>query len=299
MNKIKVSVGISAYNEELNIKQVLTGILLQTQNSWILEEVLVYCDGCSDRTAEIAKSIGDSKVKVVEFSSRQGKAFRVGELCHNFSGDVLVMFDGDIELANNQVIENLVRTSSKDSQVMLVGGNSQPLTPTTFFQRATFSTFKVFERSRKELHGGNNIFGCTGHCILVKKELARSLNFPNVMNEDDYFYFSCLSNGYKFKHASDAVVYYKLPGNLEDYLRQTFRSDPKAVTLNFRDYFGDLVNKEYRRSFNFMLCSVWREFFVNPFGVMYMVIINLFCIPFFPLVSKRYKLNWFTAQSTK
>ena len=52
--KYKVSIAISALNERENIDCVLRDIIEQKKDGWLLEEILVYCDGCTDDTEEVA-----------------------------------------------------------------------------------------------------------------------------------------------------------------------------------------------------------------------------------------------------
>jgi cellulose synthase/poly-beta-1,6-N-acetylglucosamine synthase-like glycosyltransferase len=294
-----VSICISAHNEEKNIVHLLAAILNQHQTNWKLAEILVYCDGCTDHTASLAKSLRSKYIRVIDDGKRTGKVGRVNEFNKTAKGDMLVIFDADLLLAHDTVIRELVTSLYNQDLIALVGGNTQPILPKTFFERAVFSTFLVFEKSRKFLKEGNNIFGCNGGCIAYKKGFAQSITIPNVINEDDYLYFSCLKQGHLFKHSSNAIVYYKLPQTLIDYLSQTYRSNPEAVVLNFTKHFGPIVSQEYHRPFHFLAKSVLQSFFVYPFETLYIVGINLLSKPFFPIISTRYKLEWYNAPSTK
>ena len=297
--KNKVSVVISAYNEGQNIKYVIRDILAQDQKNWELLEILIYCDGCTDDTAESARSVGSKKVKVMEGRSRKSKPFRLGQAFKKFKGSIAVIFDGDVKLGSASVISEVIEPIVKNKNVVLTGGNTRPFEPTTFVERAVYSTFKVFEKSREEKNGGHNLFGCTGACMAVEQKFAKSIRFPKVINEDDYLYFSCVSRGFKFRHVRDAKVYYKLPSKLSDYMKQVFRSNPEAVLINFEKYFGPLVKKEYQRSRVFYALSVIKVFLQDPIPVLLIISANILARPFFSIVQSRYKLEWYTASSTK
>lgn len=295
--KISVTVGIAAHNEQSNIERILHAILGQ-KGSYRLESILVYCDGCTDQTAERARSILSDRIQVVDDGKRVGKVARVNQIIEHAKGDIVLILDADLEIAQDSLIQKIVDAFS-DSRVMLVGGDTRPYEPKTFFERGVYATFSVFEASRKTCKNGHNIFGCNGGCIAVRSSFGKTITIPNVINEDDYLYFSCISRGYLFRHVPDATVYYKLPGNLGDYLKQSFRSDPAAVTQNFTKYFGDLVKTEYSRPFTTYFIHVARAFLHAPFAALYIMLIKALCIPFYPLISKRYKLEWYTAKSTK
>ncbi len=295
----QVSVGISAYNEEKNISNILKDILSQKQDNWRLKEILVYCDGCADNTVQKAKKVRSKLIKIVDNKDRKGKVFRVAQMFRDFKSDLFVLFDADLTFKDSNVIKNLIEPFYKRNKIVLVGGNTRPLLPKTFFERAVYSTFMVFDESRKKINGGNNIFGCNGGCMAIKKEFAKSLKFPNIINEDDFLYFSCLSKNLHFRHVRKAVVFYKLPNKFKDYLKQSFRSNPPAVILNFKKYFGDIVEKEYKRPKIFMIKNVLKVFKENPAEVAYISFINALIRPLYSLISKKFKLSWYTAESTK
>lgn len=296
---IYISVGISAYNEERNIANLLEQVLNQKQNNWKLKEILVYSDGSSDQTVLKAKKVRSKYIKIFHDGKRLGKTNRIKQICKRVTGDALVILDADLFIRSSHVISELVKQFYKNQNVGVVGGNTQPLQPNSFFQRAVYSTFKVFEESREKLKGGHNIFGCNGGCIALRRDFIDKITFKNVINEDDFFYFTCLKQGRIFRHAAKAVVYYKLPTNLKDYLKQSFRSNPDAVILNFKNLFGTRVEAEYHRPFLFYTRSILKAFLSNPLGTFYISAVTLLCKPFYPLISKNFKLSWYTAKSTK
>lgn len=298
MKKHTLTVGIAAYNEEANIRKLLNSILIQEKNRFILKEIIISSDGSKDKTVEEARQIKDSRIKVLANKARTGKTNNLKRIFLKAKSDFLVLFDADIQLKDNLVIEKLL-SSFEDDRVMLVGGNSRPFKPVSFFEKAVYSTFQVFEESRYALKGGNNIFGCTGSVLALKKRFYKKIDWKYVINDDDFLYFNCISNGYLFRHQKLAVVFYRLPTNLKDYLKQVFRSDPHAVIVNLKKEFGNLVKEEYHRPKVFMVRNVIKAFQKNPLGVIYISLVNMACLPFFSLISTRYKLSWFTADSTK
>src|SRR3989344_8805313 len=208
MKNIKVSVGLSVFNEGNNIANVIHDILHQKQEGWKLMEVLVFDDGSNDSTVKKAKGINNRLLKIVEDGTKKGKTHRLSQMFKTFKGEVLVMFDGDVRLVGENVITKLVE-SFNDPFTMLVGGNSQPFSPKNFFQRAVYTTFSVFYRSRIMVRGGNNIFGCTGSILAIRNTLARKIMMPSVINEDAYIYLYCLNEKYKFSYQDKARVMYK------------------------------------------------------------------------------------------
>lgn len=298
-NNLSVTVGIAAYNEEKNIANILQDILSQKQTNWTLKEIIVVSDGSHDKTVKRAKSVKSDKIQVYKDNQRKGKPQRIGEIFVKTRGEIIVIFDADIKLKNDNVINNLIAPFYKNIKTMLVGGNTRPFPPKNFLQRGIYATFKVFDESRLYKNNGNNIFGCNGGCLAVRKTFADQIKFPNVLNEDDFLYFSCLSKGYNFRHVREAVVFYKMPLTTKDHMKQTLRSSPEAITLNYKKYFGKTVATEYSRPSAFYIKSILKTFLKDPLPTTYIVIVNFFTHKIIPLVTKNYKLSWYTAKSTK
>lgn len=299
---IPVSIGVVAYNEEATIASVLRQILDQKRKDWLLKEILVYCDGCTDQSEEEAQSVKGSYVKIIAYPTRRGKTFRLSQMFRQCTGDFLVMFDADITLNGKGVVTKLIAPLLSDKRVMLVGGNSRPYPPKTFIERAVSSTFDVFDRSRRELRGGHNIFGCTGSILAIRQSFAKTVQFPPIVNEDAYLYLLCRNHGHQFRYVSAAVVQYKLPSRWGDYLRQVFRSNPEGVIAELTPHFGDLVTREFLRPFSFYARCVLFAFLKNPLGVSIIALLNIVSIifkPIYPIFWRYYDLRWFTAASTK
>lgn len=293
-----ISIGICAYNEEKKIRSVLEDIIRQNQDSWELLEIFVYSDGSTDNTINEVRKVADSRIVLIDDKKRIGKTKRLKQMFKRFSGDILVMFDADIEFAGEHVITSLLQPFLENNEVMLVGGNSRPKPPRKFFERAVYTTFSVFDESRRLVRKGNNIFCCTGSILAIRKTLAQQIVLPDIVNEDAYLYLFCISRQYQFRYAQDAVVYYQLPGNLKDYMRQIMRSEPLSVSSELGRYFGVLAKDECSRPWKFYLASILRVFLDRPMEVVAIVAVNIICRPFMPFVIKNYRLEWFTAKST-
>jgi glycosyltransferase involved in cell wall biosynthesis len=57
MKNIKtLTIGISAHNEEKNISSLLESIFAQKQRNYVLENIYVVCDGCTDNTESVVRN---------------------------------------------------------------------------------------------------------------------------------------------------------------------------------------------------------------------------------------------------
>ena len=115
----RVTLVLAAFDEEACIRAKIENCLALDYPADRLELVLG-CDGCTDRTAEIAREAGRGRVRVVEFSPRQGKASVLGRLVPAVSGDVVVLTDANVEL-HPRAIRALARRFGDPSVGAVVG----------------------------------------------------------------------------------------------------------------------------------------------------------------------------------
>ena len=91
----RLSLVLAAFDEEACIREKIENCLSLDYPHDRLEIVLG-CDGCTDRTAELARAAGRGRVRVVELAPRQGKATVLARLVPAASGDVVVLTDANV-----------------------------------------------------------------------------------------------------------------------------------------------------------------------------------------------------------
>src|SRR3989344_8316550 len=126
-----VSVGISAYNEEDNLGQLLSSICEQKEPSFAIKEIIVVADGSTDCTVQIARSFRDSRLKLIEFPQRLGKNTAQNIICKEASGDFLVMIDADSLPLNRDYLTEMVNPLIRDPNLGIAGCEVLPLPPLT------------------------------------------------------------------------------------------------------------------------------------------------------------------------
>ncbi|MCK4435687.1 glycosyltransferase, partial [Candidatus Bathyarchaeota archaeon] len=72
---MRVLVGICAYNEEHNIRELFENLLTE-QNMPSNSRILVVCSGCTDGTPQIAEEFckSDARIELIIENIRKGKA---------------------------------------------------------------------------------------------------------------------------------------------------------------------------------------------------------------------------------
>lgn len=225
MKKVTVTIGIPAHNEQASIGSLLSALLTQKQESFVLEKVYVLCDGCSDNTADIAQGIAtnDTRVCVIDDGLRKGQVGRLNEAYELNTSDVFVTFDGDVHIEDPWLIEKLI-APFHDPRVGLVGGNNLPYDGTNFIQRAIVTYELAWRAMTQRIRGGHNVHNNPGCICAVRNEVIQKEQLPiDIVANDHYLYFLAKRKGYEFRFAKEAIVHFTVPNNLTDFFHQTTR----------------------------------------------------------------------------
>lgn len=98
------SLVIAAHNEAPIIVERLNNALAQTIGQTVGNfELILVCDGSSDGTADLARSLGDARLKVIELDRRRGKAHALNTGAAAATGDIIVFSDANALFAEDAV----------------------------------------------------------------------------------------------------------------------------------------------------------------------------------------------------
>src|SRR5260221_14535412 len=107
MKKITVSVGIPAYNEEANIKNLLTSLLIQKRENFTLREIIIISDCSSDNTDSEVKRVKSKLVTLIRNPKRMGLAFGQNKIVKLFKGEILILLNADILISPTNFLDLL------------------------------------------------------------------------------------------------------------------------------------------------------------------------------------------------
>jgi len=294
-----VTVAVSALNEEKNIGKFLRSVLMQQEDGFILEKILVYSDGSTDNTVKVARSFKSKKVLVIDDKIRRGKSHRLNQIYKELTSNILVQSDADVVLGHKNVIGDLITPLLKYKKVGMTGGFIQPLPGKTFTEKAVNSTVQAFMPLRQTFRGGNNIFSVDGRLLAYKKELVKKIKIPEKMTSNDKFtYFSCLILKYKYMHVPTATVLYRSPTNFKDQIIQESRF--AASYYKHQIYFPErLVRREMKIPSSLKWKIAIRQFIKHPILCSYIFFINYYCRKNAKTNAVKINAIWNMATSTK
>jgi lipopolysaccharide/colanic/teichoic acid biosynthesis glycosyltransferase/glycosyltransferase involved in cell wall biosynthesis len=124
-SRVKVSIILSARNEEKHLGQALDSIANQTYTDW---ECLIFNDGSTDRTGEMAESYAASDPRFVVFGSAEsgGLAKRLNQLVVEARGSLVVRMDADDEMLPDRLERQVAafdKLSPADQLTTVLGGS--------------------------------------------------------------------------------------------------------------------------------------------------------------------------------
>lgn len=111
-----ISCLIPAYNEEKNIRETIIAL----KNCGLIDEIIVISDGSTDRTAEIAESLG---VKVIKLEKNCGKGRAIVEGLKYARGNIILLVDADLRGLNSQNLRKLIDPILNNEAEMVIGKN--------------------------------------------------------------------------------------------------------------------------------------------------------------------------------
>lgn len=244
--KKTVTIGITAYNEEKNIENILLSVLKQKRRTFKLDKVLVVSDGSKDWTVEIAQALAKKhpEITVVDEKNRLGKATRLNEIYKLNQSDFIITFDADLVLAESDVIEQMLKPFD-DNRVGVTAANSIPLPSNTFEQKIILTWHDLWYEIRTAYRNGHIIQNLHGCATAIRASLARKVSYPKkITGDQDYLYFCNQKAGLKFYFCKNAHVIIRFPENFQELAQLMTRTNNEK---NFMiGEFGKQISSAYQ-----------------------------------------------------
>jgi glycosyltransferase involved in cell wall biosynthesis len=213
-----VTVGIPAHNEEANIRQLLQSIVSQKGN-FVLEKIIVVCDGCTDNTETLAYEVVG--VEILNDHNRRGKPVRINELFHIAQSDIIVIVDADIYLVEG-ALDAITHPFYNNSNIMLASGNLTPLPVKNFVGQMAFAIVDLWDTAMNMVTNAE-MYRCNGPLRAFRRPFYLQFTFPPLSADDIYPYFVCKQLNYQFAYICESLGSYKLPTTLFDLQKQMKR----------------------------------------------------------------------------
>ena len=209
------SVGVMAYNEEMNIRRTLRAVLEQESKRTSVAEVIVVASGCTDNTVAIVREImqSDARVQLIVQEKREGKASAINLFLQRASSPVLALVGADI-IPEKDALERLCSCFA-DETVGMVGARPVPVN-----DQDTFTG-----------HSAHLLWQLHDTLARRSPKLGEVVAFRNVVSSiptdtavDELSLQAAIARrGLRMVYVPEAVVYNKGPMTIRDFLKQRRR----------------------------------------------------------------------------
>ncbi len=197
----RVTVVFAAYDEERCIRAKIENCLALDYPADRLQ-IVVGCDGCTDRTAEIAREAGAGRVEVRELSPRAGKASVLNRIVPHASGDVVVLTDANVMLARGALMA--VARRFRDPEVGAVVGRLRLYNPTDGrFEESLYWRFETLLKYHEGTHGC--VLGANGGIYAVRRVLFSPLE-PDTITDDFVVPLRIAARGWRVPFEPQAIA---------------------------------------------------------------------------------------------
>lgn len=248
IERTKCSVGVTAYNEEANISQILTA--LREQQLYLVEivEIIVVASACEDRTEEIVLEHAgeDPRVKLISQERREGKTAAINLFLQEAQCDICILESGDT-VPHKDCIESMVSMFA-DQTVGMVGAQKVPVnTPDHVIGYLSHLRLKMEHQLCLEIPR-------LGEIVAFRKVF--DVIPPDVAMDEAFVEALVIQRGLQVRYAPDAVVYNMGPETLGDFIRQRRRNHAGHLYLK-KKYGYKVSSLDSPRVLRIALGEVW------------------------------------------
>lgn len=216
---VNVSVLVPAHNEAGNIENLLSSLLSQETHRARVIELVVVASGCTDDTADLARSVsrGRPGVHVVVQERREGKVAAINAYLRmrDPRADVIVVSSADLFVAPD-VVEKLACALADDDRLGMVGARPVPDNdPTTTMGKMVSVLWELHHRVA-------TLEPKMGELVAIRGELVDSVSELSIVDEASVENI-VRSKGYELGYVADAIVTNHGPERLSEYFDQRRR----------------------------------------------------------------------------
>lgn len=219
--KLTVTIGIPAFNEEANIKNMIESVLKQKGQSFVLEKILVVLDGCTDNTFKIIRELSKKErlIKIINDGQRTGKATRLNKIYKLNKSELIGTFDGDIYLERDCELELMVKEFLTNQKVKVVAARQLPIKANSLMGRFSNASFMMLQFASMKWRNGNNIYSLQGSASIIRKKFSKSFTYPKeTFCDQGFLYFTALKEDKSsFKFVTNTKIIFRTVSTFLDW----------------------------------------------------------------------------------
>lgn len=197
-----VTLLFSAFDEEAWIRRKIENCLALDYPPDRLE-IVVGCDGCTDRTAQLAREVGGARVKVHALTPRAGKASVLSRLVPQARGDLVVLTDANVMLERGAL--RALSRRFREPGVGAVVGRLRLFNPTRReFEESLYWKYETAIKYYEGKHGC--VLGANGGIYAIRRILFSPLP-PDTIVDDFVIPVRIAARGWEVPFEPEAVAF--------------------------------------------------------------------------------------------
>lgn len=204
-----ITIVVAAHDEESCIRQKVENCLALDYPADKLE-VLIGCDGCDDRTAELARGTGDRRVTVIE-APRAGKATVLSSLVPRARGDVVVLTDANVML-DARAAKALARHFQEPAVGAVVGRLRLYNRVSREYEESLYWNYETVLKYHEGKLGC--VLGANGGIYALRRALFPALR-KSIIVEDFVVPVRMAARGWKIPYEPEAVAFEETTEDLD------------------------------------------------------------------------------------
>ena len=270
--KPKITVLISAYNEEKVIKERVNNILVQKYPKDLIKVIIVSA-GSTDRTADIISEIDSPNVKLIEISEKIGKAQALNQAMSLCDTEFIVLADARQKF-DKKAISKLMENFADEKVGAVSGELCFEKTDKTGVGEGIDFYWNYEKLLRKAESRVDSTVGATGAIYAIRKSLFKPIPADSLL-DDVIIPMNIVIQGFRCVFEEEAKAYDMVANKHDHEARRKIRTIAGNFQLFFR--FKSLLNPFKNR--------IWFQTFshkflriIAPIFIAMLLISNLFLI---------------------
>jgi glycosyltransferase involved in cell wall biosynthesis len=258
MNKTTFTIGMPTYEAGNSLVRTLQ-TLYHASDFDKIQKVIVAVDG-KKMSDEIYQLIKNPKLKILQFSKREGQSARINSIIENCKSDYLILLNDDVIIEKN-ALKIAMQTCLKHKPDLL-STTVLPLPQVTLVEKVITVGVEMNQHVSRKWNYYSNFLSCNGRMLILSKRYYQQLKIPTrLWNNDSYIYFLCKQLKFGYLHNPNIIVRYRSPQTLKDHYRQSKKFG--FSELENEKYFKN-IHHEYTISTKLKLETFFNAFHKKP-----------------------------------
>jgi len=269
-----VSVIMSVYNGEDNLKEAIDSILCQTFQDF---QFIIIEDASTDSTYDILKGYGDKRIRIIRNKENIGLTKSLNKALKYATGKYIARMDAD-DISEPSRLEKQVRFMEKNKEVMLISCS---------FMQFGEGNRKIIIRMNENQIKGQLLFGSVlpHPGFMFRRELYSKYNIKyneKMKYAQDYDFQARISRRFKIACLPDILINYRISsGQISSQKYAEQQSCANMVRKKQLSYYGIQCSQEQ--------VELLRKMYVNEqseFNIIKAIKAYFFLIKFFMIIKQ-------------